>query len=352
MGAAPRTTRLIFDFSFGPSLSRSPALPLLKFLPTKKPLTETSGAFGDPAGIRTQDPYIKSVLLYQLSYRISSGKPNKAIPFLWAQKYGDLSDYATPAQKKGSWPFPWALLAGFMLLPFWCLAADGPGQKKPAAPAGADATALRRADSLLAAGRFAAAAPVLRRQVWQRRQASARVLLQLAYAQQQLGHYPAALLYLAMAQARQPRLDTWRQQVALAARYRLVGYPATWQQELRVRAQRYYYPGLQALLGGAVLGALGLGWYRRRVRPGAWLAYAGFVGLAGAYLLVLPPAPVGLVARPGAVLMAGPGAGAAWLSTAAAGDRLLVLGRQDIWLQVRWQQRDAYIRAADVFVVE
>ena len=31
------------------------------------------GAFhllGDPAGIRTQDPYIKSVLLYQLSYRI------------------------------------------------------------------------------------------------------------------------------------------------------------------------------------------------------------------------------------------------------------------------------------------
>ena len=29
-----------------------------------------SCAFCDPAGIRTQDPYIKSVLLYQLSYRI------------------------------------------------------------------------------------------------------------------------------------------------------------------------------------------------------------------------------------------------------------------------------------------
>jgi hypothetical protein len=28
--------------------------------------------FGDPAGIRTQDPYIKSVLLYQLSYRTST----------------------------------------------------------------------------------------------------------------------------------------------------------------------------------------------------------------------------------------------------------------------------------------
>ena len=27
----------------------------------------------DPAGIRTQDPYIKSVLLYQLSYGIGQG---------------------------------------------------------------------------------------------------------------------------------------------------------------------------------------------------------------------------------------------------------------------------------------
>lgn len=27
---------------------------------------------GDPAGARTQDPYIKSVMLYQLSYRIRS----------------------------------------------------------------------------------------------------------------------------------------------------------------------------------------------------------------------------------------------------------------------------------------
>jgi hypothetical protein len=31
----------------------------------------------DPAGIRTQDPYIKSVLLYQLSYRILIASLNK-----------------------------------------------------------------------------------------------------------------------------------------------------------------------------------------------------------------------------------------------------------------------------------
>ncbi|WP_310397711.1 hypothetical protein [Hymenobacter sp.] len=209
---------------------------------------------------------------------------------------------------------------------------------------------LERADSLFGAGQYAASVPAYRRQVWRQRRASPELLLKMAYAQQQLGHYPAALLYLSLAQARQPRVRTWRQMAALAVQHRLVGYPATWQQELQVQAQRYYYPALQVLLGGAVVGAIWLLW--RRGRRGAWLGYAAYVGLVGAYLHFLPPKPAGLVARSGAALMAGPGAGAAWLSTAAIGDRLPVLGRQDIWYQVEWQRRVAFVRAADLLVVE
>jgi hypothetical protein len=117
----------------------------------KKPLSITTGAFSDPAGIRTQDPYIKSVLLYQLSYRISSGETRKALPSLWAQKYGKLFERATPTRKKVPWHSAGALLLGFMALPFWGLGADG-GLKKnlPAAPSAA-AEALPRVDSLLAA---------------------------------------------------------------------------------------------------------------------------------------------------------------------------------------------------------
>ena len=36
----------------------------------KPPLNYLEGVFCDPAGIRTQDHYIKSVMLYQLSYGI------------------------------------------------------------------------------------------------------------------------------------------------------------------------------------------------------------------------------------------------------------------------------------------
>jgi hypothetical protein len=44
---------------------------LSTFCQTKKPfLSERLLLNRDPAGIRTQDPYIKSVMLYQLSYGI------------------------------------------------------------------------------------------------------------------------------------------------------------------------------------------------------------------------------------------------------------------------------------------
>ena len=242
------------------------------------------------------------------------------------------------------------LLLGLILLPLWGLGQNTSLKKKSATTATSPLLSLATADSLFVAGRYAASMPAYKQQVWQRRRASPQLLLKMAYAQQQLGHYPAALLYLSLAQAREPNVRTWRQLTALAVQHRLVGYPATWQQELRIQVQRYYYPGLQVLLGGALVAAIWLLW--RREQRGAWLSYAAYLGLLGAYLHYLHPRPAGLVARSGAALMAGPGAGAAWLSTAALGDRLPVLGRQDIWYRVQWQQREAFVRAADLLVVE
>jgi tetratricopeptide (TPR) repeat protein len=245
-----------------------------------------------------------------------------------------------------------ALLAGLILLPLWCLSAN-PGSKKKLLPASKPPVALLpRADSLFTKGQYAAASSLYHQQVWQKKQVSPQLLLKLAYAQQQLGHFPAALLYLNMAYAREPQLRTWRQLATLAAQHRLIGYPSTWQQELRVRAQQYYYSGLQLLLVGAVVGAVWLLLRRARARRTAWLLYGCYLGLAGAYLFLLRPTPAGVVARSGAAVMAGPGAGAPWLSTAALGDRLLVLDKQDIWYRVRWQRRIAFIREADLLVVD
>ena len=243
-----------------------------------------------------------------------------------------------------------ALFIFLTLLPFWSLGANPGSEKNLNFSESAAVPTLARADSLFADGQYAVAFPGYRDLVWQKKRASPELFLKMAYAQQQLGHYPAALLYLSMAQARQPRVRTWQQLASLAAQHRLVGYPNTWQQELRVQAQRYYYPGLQVLLAGAMVAAVGL-LLRRRGR-GPWVGFAAYLVLLAAYLHLLRPAPAGLVSRAGAALMAGPGASAAWLSTAALGDRLPVLGREDIWYRVQWQQRVAYVRATDLLVVE
>lgn len=54
----------------------------------------------------------------------------------------------------------------------------------------------------------------------------------MAYVQEGLGHYPAALYYLSVSQAWQPRHATWRKMVSLAQEHRLTGYPDTWRQNL------------------------------------------------------------------------------------------------------------------------
>jgi tetratricopeptide (TPR) repeat protein len=274
------------------------------------------------------------------------------LPFLWVQKYSAISNLTTLRQKNLCFLRPLVALSCFIALPFWTLGAEKKLSFFSVATPPVALRQVQRADSLFEQGQYEPAIPLYRAQVWQQRQVSARLLVRLAYAEHQQAHYAAELLYLNMALARQPRLSTWQQLAALAQRQRLVGYPTTWQQEVRVQVLRYYYPVLQGLLSVAVLVAVGLLLRRHRTRRSTWLGYGLYLLATGAYLYWLRPMPTGIVARPGVALMAGPGAGAAWLSTAAPGDRLPVLDRQDIWLRVRWQERVAYVRAADTFVIE
>ncbi|GAB2794293.1 hypothetical protein HNQ93_003859 [Hymenobacter luteus] len=201
-------------------------------------------------------------------------------------------------------------------------------------------------------GNVEQAYPLYRRAREQEGLQSARQLLRMAYVQEGLGHYPAALYYLSLAQAWQPHHTTWAKMVELAQEHRLTGYPNTWRQNLAITVQRYYYRLLQVLLVLAVVGGTLLLVRRRTADRAWWAAYAIYLVVVGLYLNLLGPARVGLVARARAPLMAGPSAGAAWLTTAAAGDRFEVQGQQDIWYRVHWQGRDAYIRRPDLLLVE
>ncbi|MCC2546622.1 hypothetical protein LJY25_09225 [Hymenobacter sp. BT175] len=174
----------------------------------------------------------------------------------------------------------------------------------------------------------------------------------MAFVQESLGHSPAALYYLSLAQARQPRKATWQKMAELAQNHRLTGYPDTWRQRLLITFRQYYYRLLQFLLIGAVVGGLLLLMRRRNTNWGWWAFYCFYLVAVGLYLNLLAPGRAGIVTRPRAALMGGPSAGADWLSTAAAGDRLVVQDRQDIWYRVLWRGKDAYIRQHDLIMVQ
>ena len=221
-----------------------------------------------------------------------------------------------------------------------------------AALAQKDSRRLQKADSLFTATAYEAAFPLYQQVLRWQQAYSERMLWRMAYVQEGLGHYPAALYYLSLAQAHHPQQATWAKMAELAQHYRLTGYPNTWQQQLRITFRRSYYRLLQALLVGAVLGATVLFARRRRSQRGWWIAYGVYLTGVGLVLNLLAPARNGLVMRPRAALMAGPSPGATWLTTAAAGDRLVVLGRQDVWYRVQWQGQDAYIRQHDVLMID
>ncbi|WP_460612426.1 SH3 domain-containing protein [Hymenobacter seoulensis] len=211
---------------------------------------------------------------------------------------------------------------------------------------------LAKADSLFVAGQAEEAYP-LYRQVRERAGIqSVQQLLRMAYVQEGLGHYPAALYYLSVAHAWQPRQDTWRKMVVLAQEHRLTGYPDTWRQHLAITVQRYYYRLLQGMLAAAVAAGTLLLVRRRTADRAWWTAYGVYLVSVAAFVNLLGPSKVGLVARPRVPLMAGPSAGATWLTTAAAGDRFEIRGKQDIWYRVQWQGRDAYIRRPDLMLVD
>ncbi|UOQ64842.1 SH3 domain-containing protein [Hymenobacter volaticus] len=211
---------------------------------------------------------------------------------------------------------------------------------------------LARADSAFDAGAYQLAYRQYRGLLRQEAVASPRLLLRMAYVQEGLGHYPAALYYLHMALARQPRLATWHKMAELARDQRLAGYPETWRQDLQLTFRRYYYFGLQGLLIGAVVSGTLLLVRRRQITRGWWVAYGSYLVFTAVYLNLLGTERAALVVRPTAALMAGPSAGSAWLTTAAAGDRLVVQGQQDTWYQVQWQGQEAYIRTQDLLLVQ
>lgn len=174
---------------------------------------------------------------------------------------------------------------------------------------------------------------------------SPRMLLRMVYITENAGSYAEALYYLNLLYYRQADRRLWLKMSELAAEHQLAGYEQQDLEYLSVLYQQYKYWLLWPLwIGGGLLLwlAFRLKSQQRGYMAPLWLL---MVGLAVHFYLhhaAFRQDRGILVAE--AYIMDGPSAAARLIGKASPGHRVTLGASQDIWQQIEWEGRSAFVR--------
>lgn len=205
------------------------------------------------------------------------------------------------------------------------------------------------ADSLFAQKKFTQAFQTYQTLEQQGHRSDA-MLLRMAYIQEGLNNTAESLLYLNRYWASTGDVQVLEKIQDVARKKNLSGYdyPAT----ERVGQWLAHHEVSLALGASAALAAFVFTSFFL-TRPGStarrWLASASLVAsLGSAYMLTQVHAPAFGISKSMAYLMQGPSAGAPVIARIAAGHRLPMRGKKDVWLKTEWAGDAAYIRFSNV----
>jgi hypothetical protein len=206
---------------------------------------------------------------------------------------------------------------------------------------------LLKADSLFNQQAYTEALP-LYQQLLEKNRASPAMLLRMAYIQEGLGHIPESLYLLNLYYRETSDEDAAARIRELAGRYELSGYDIIEEEYLRSIIRRYQLPIVGTLLIFSLI-LTGLILYRRIKQQHRSVITTLFlmVLLGGLFYFVnvRPSYSKGILMQNNTYLMRGPSAGAGVLTQLKAGHQLEVLGREDVWVKVIWNNEIAYVKA-------
>jgi hypothetical protein len=172
------------------------------------------------------------------------------------------------------------------------------------------------------------------------------MLLKMAYIYEGLGNIAKTQYFLNLYFLATNDDSVLDKMEALATSHELEGYEVSDQLRFWLFLEEFKSVYIFVLLG---LAALSGAWAIRRkhmnkkiVFP---LAVQGLLCLSLLALLQLvKSSDQAIVLQPNTYVMSGPSSGADVLEVIDAGHRVQVLGRKDVWLQVRWRDQEAYLK--------
>lgn len=211
---------------------------------------------------------------------------------------------------------------------------------------GQETASLQQADSLFAQQRYSRAYQNYE-QLLEEGVASPAMLLRMAYIQESFGNVPRTLYLLNLYYNLTADREVLRKIEKLAESRNLKGYEYSDKEYFMGTARQYrsqIIAGIMLLAGFLFLWML----YRKvrlKEKP-IWSGLLLVLLLGGLFYFIKLPMDGrnAIVVQDYVRLMRGPSSGAGVVETIGRGHRLKVLGREDVWLRVEWNDQVLYVK--------
>jgi hypothetical protein len=183
---------------------------------------------------------------------------------------------------------------------------------------------------------------------------SPAMLLKMAYIQEGLGHQGLCLYYLNLYQKVTDDHQAITKMEELASKFRLEGY----QSHEGSQIMHFFQKNSQAIsIGSTIFTCLFFAWLVYQKRKDRSLVAASvfvilFSGFSVAFINWGSKSFQAIVSSNATYLMNGPSAGASVVAIIEEGHRLTVTGKKDVWLKVKWHDKDAFIKANSVLPIK
>jgi hypothetical protein len=178
---------------------------------------------------------------------------------------------------------------------------------------------------------------------------SPAMLLRMAYIEEGLGRFANALYYLCLYYGYTFDEAAFAKVQELAAARQLTGYERSVTDQLATTWRRYGY-WVTFALAVAACGLTGLVVLRVKRKQNAMV---GWISQSVVLVLLLlhvnfPIKEKAIILNNNTFLMSGPSAGALVVDRAGQGHRVTVFGKTDVWVKILWEEREVFVREADL----
>jgi len=205
---------------------------------------------------------------------------------------------------------------------------------------------IKAADSLFRARQYSGSFE-LYKTILDQHYYSPSMLLKMAHIQEGLGHLGRSLYYLNLYYQTTDDKQALYKMEEIAEKNKLEGYTSTETSRL-LDVLKENYMRITAVLGAIVIFLFALlTYYRVRLHQRPYFTAFMLLLVMGALFVHInfsKQTSAGIITTPTTYLMSGPSAGASVVSIVGEGHRLQIIGKEDVWMKVRWLDKDAYIK--------